>query len=109
MGTLARSGLVQIIKKLKANIKVVCHSNGRLSFHLTYLFSFLYHRHAIYSPSRKTLFKKKVFPAVEEYLYNIEIYNEDAWDGVKEQLSLLVSLINSAKDFISDFGSYHDS
>ena len=63
-------------------------------------------RHAIYSPSSKTLFKTKVFPAVEDYLYDIEVNNKDKWDDLKEQISLLVSLINSAKDFISDFGEY---
>ena len=62
-------------------------------------------RHAIYSPSSKT-FKKKVFPAVEDYLYDIEVNNKDKWDDLKEQISLIVSLINSAKDFISDFGEF---
>ena len=63
-------------------------------------------RHAIYSPSSKTLFKTKVFPGVEDYLYDIEVNNKDRWDDLKEQISLLVSLINSAKDFINGFGEY---
>ena len=56
----------------------------------------------IYSPSSKTL-NRNVFPAVQRYLYRIEVNNDDAWDNVREQLSLLASVINGAKNVIDEY------
>lgn len=56
----------------------------------------------IHSPSSKTL-NRNVFPAVQRYLYRIEVNNDDAWDNVREQLSLLVSVINGAKIVIDEY------
>jgi len=60
-------------------------------------------RHIVYSPTRKTLFSKNVFPAISDFLYRIEVENSQEWDGVEEQLSLLATHLNAATSLISNF------
>ena len=45
-----------------------------------------------------------MFPGLSELLYDIQIDGKDLWDEVREQLSVLVYVINNAEQVISNFG-----
>lgn len=100
-------------KQLKSVNKNDCHMVRRMNDQMMYFErSFVVPegvlgnretKHILYAPARRSLYQKNLFPGVNQLLFEIDVNGVDRWDGVREQISLIISMINSAKKTISNF------
>merc|ERR1719494_53052 len=62
-------------------------------------------KHIIYSPSRKQFFSNKVFPSLAEALFDIEFHDQDKWNVIRQQISVIANTICQAAMVLREYGT----